>query len=137
MTIFHFLLKTNLRITRKRHRFRYMFVMMRHWKKGLIFILVLLFAGVTEIYAQDGGNAEGGATTGQEPTGKAARRKAKKEWKKQRKTDMQDAKAKKEYNEKYNTKKTRKRMKKAEKQAKRNNEHKREFFLKRWFKKRK
>jgi len=113
-----------------------MFVMMRIWKKSLFFILVMIFTGATDVYAQDGGNAEGGSGTEQQPTGKAARRKAKKEWKKQRKQDMQDAKSKKEYNEKYNTKKTRKRMKKAEKKAKRNNEHKREFFLKRWFKKR-
>lgn len=103
-----------------------------------MFILMLAFTGITDVYAQDGGNAEGGAGT-QEPegTGKADRRKAKRDWKKKRREDMDAAKSKKEYNKKYNTKKTRKRMKKAEKKANRNNTHKREFFLKRWFKKRK
>lgn len=111
--------------------------MMRYWKKLLLLISVLLFASTMDVFAQDGGNTNSGQGTEQQPTGKAARRKAKKEWKKQRRADMDDAKAKKEYNKKYNTKKTRKRMKRAEKKAKRNNEHKREFFLKRWFKKRK
>lgn len=110
-----------------------------HWKKIVLFILVMVFAGMGDVYSQtgDAGNSNGGQGTEQQPTGKAARRKAKKEWKKERKTKMDSEKSKKEYNEKYNTKKTRKRMKKAQKEANRNNNHKREPLLKRWFKKRK
>lgn len=116
-----------------------MFVMMMHWKKIVLFILVALFTGWGEVCAQtaDGGNSNGGQGTEQQPTGKAARRKAKKEWKKERRTKMDSEKSKKEYNEKYNTKKTRKRMKKAQKEANRNNNHKREPFITRWIKKRK
>lgn len=113
--------------------------MMMYWKKFVLFLLVLLFTGVTDVYSQDGGNSNSGAGTEQKPegTGRAARRKAKKEWKKERKTKMDSEKSKKEYNEKYNTKKTRKRMKKAAKEANRNNSHKRDPWPKRWFKKRK
>lgn len=108
---------------------------MRYWKRFILIILVALFTGGADCYAQDGNSDNGGQGTEQNPTGKAARRKAKQEWKKKRKQQMDDAKAKKEYNKKYNSKKTRKRMKKAEKKAKRNNEHKREFFITRWIKK--
>ena len=103
----------------------------------MLCLLVVLITGITDVYSQDGGTSNGGSGTEQEPTGRAARRKAKREWKKQRRTDMDSEKSKKEYNKKYNTKKTRKRMKRAEKEANRNNSHKREFFLKRWFKKKK
>lgn len=110
--------------------------MMSYWKKIVCFVLVILFAGIGDVYSQDGNNSNGGSGTEQQPTGKAARRKAKKEWKKERRNKIDSEKEKKEYNEKYNTKKTRKRMKKAKKEAKRNNEHKREFFITRWIKNR-
>jgi hypothetical protein len=86
-------------------------------------------------FAQDNGG--GGKDNGEQkaPTSRAERKKAKTEWKKQRKKEMSDAKAKKEYHKKYNTKKTRKRMKKTAKKAKMVNENKREFFVKRWLKK--
>lgn len=111
-----------------------MFVMMRNWKRFVFFVLILLFTGGMDVYAQDG-NSDNGGQGNEAPSGKAARRKAKKDWKKKRKQAMDDAKAKKEYSKKYNSKKTRKRMKRAEKKARRNNEHRREFFLTRWIKK--
>jgi hypothetical protein len=113
--------------------------MMLHWRKIVMFILVILFTGAGEVYAQttDAGNTNGGAGTEAQPTGRAGRRKAKREWKKERKKKMEDDKARKDYIKDHNTKKTQKRMKKSQKKANRNNSHKREFFLKRWFKKRK
>lgn len=108
---------------------------MMKYAKRIVFVMLLLFVtGLTPALSQEGNNAEGGGKEKTE-TGKAARRKAKKEWKEQRRNDMSDAKARKDYTKK-NTKKTRKRMKKNEKKAKRNNEHKRRFFLTRWFEKR-
>ena len=110
--------------------------MMRFCKRLFIVLFAVLFTGATDIYAQDGNNGNSGQGTEQQPVGKAARRKAKREWKEKRRKQMDDAKAKKEYNKKHNSKKVRKRMKRNEKKAKRNNEHKREFFLTRWIKKR-
>jgi hypothetical protein len=80
-----------------------------------------------------GTNNSGGAET-KGVDARIERQKAKRDWKKNRKQEMSDAKAKKEYNKK-NTKKTRKRMKKNEKKAKKNNEHRRDFFLVRWWRK--
>ncbi len=109
---------------------------MNRIQKSLCIFLVLFLTALTPSFSQDGNNAEGGGDGPEKTeTGKAARRKAKKEWKKQRKQEMSDAKAKKQYNKKHNSKKTRKRMKKNEKKAKRHNEHKKEFFITRWFKK--
>jgi hypothetical protein len=102
-------------------------------KKILALFFIAVFSLSSQLYAQDAGNGDGGQKEKTE-TGRVARKKAKKEWKEKRRKDMSDAKAKKQYNKKYNSKKVRKRMKKNEKKAKRNNEHKREFFLKRWFK---
>jgi hypothetical protein len=76
-----------------------------------------------------GGNSEAAKT----PDSKLERKKAKREWKKNRKQQMSDEQSKKEYNKKYNTKKTRKRMKKAQKKAQNNNEHKKQFFIVRWW----
>jgi hypothetical protein len=103
-------------------------------KKFITLIVLALLWLVNPALSQDGGSGDGGQKEKTE-TGRAARRKAKKEWKEKRRKDMSDAQAKKNYNKKYNSKKVRKRMKKNEKKAKRNNEHKREFFVKRWFKK--
>ena len=67
-----------------------MFVMMKYWKRLLIFTLILLFSGGVEAYAQtgDGGNSNGGSGTEAQPTGKAARRKAKKDWWEKRKKEQ-------------------------------------------------
>lgn len=113
-----------------------MFVMMLQCKRILFFVLILLFTGIGEAVSQtqDGGNENGGSGT-EAPSSKAARRKAKQEWKDKRRKDFADQKARKEYR-KQNTKKTQERMKKSERIAKRNNEHRKEFFLIRWIKKR-
>lgn len=93
---------------------------------SVAFLLLPLFA-----MAQ----TEGGGGEAKTPDSKIERQKAKRDWKKNRKQEMDDAKARKEYNKKYNTKKTRKRMKKNEKKAQKNNEHRRDFFLVRWWRK--
>ena len=108
---------------------------MRYWKRLLFFVLITVFAGTADLYAQDAGTGDGGQKNEAPPAGRAARRKAKREWKEKRKKDFADAKDKREYNKKYNSKKVQRRMKRNAKKAKRNNEHKREFFIVRWFKK--
>lgn len=107
----------------KRFNIRRIFVL------SVAFLLLPLF-----VMAQtDGGGGNSGAgTEAKTPDSRLERKKAKRDWKKNRKQEISDAKARKEYNKK-NTKKTRKRMKKNEKKAKKNNEHKRDFFLVRWW----
>ncbi len=82
---------------------------------------------------EGGGGTSGNGTEAKAPDSRLERKKAKRDWKKKRKQEMGAAASRKEYNKKYNTKKTRKRMKKNEKKAKKNNEHKRDFFLVRWW----
>ncbi|MBK9283068.1 MAG: hypothetical protein IPM51_01975 [Sphingobacteriaceae bacterium] len=60
-----------------------------------------------------------------------------KEAKEKRRKEKAEQKAIKKHHKRIQTKKVRKRMKKSKKTAIRNNENKREFFLKRWFKKKK
>lgn len=67
------------------------------------------------------------------PTSKAQRRIAKRQWKEQRLKDMEEKKKIKEHHKRIQTKETRKKMKRDARKAQRVNEHKREFFLKRWF----
>ena len=97
--------------------------------------VALALAGITHAQTEGGGSGGGGNGTEQKaPSSKAKRKKDKAEWKKNRKKQMNDEKMRKEYNKKYNTKKTRRHMKQAQKKAQKNNEHKRDFFLVRWWK---
>jgi hypothetical protein len=65
------------------------------------------------------------------------RRELRKEAKEKRRKERAERKAIKKYHKRLQTKKVRKRMKASKKTAIRNNEHKRDFFIKRWFKKKK
>ncbi|MBL7891078.1 MAG: hypothetical protein JNL63_00500 [Bacteroidia bacterium] len=71
----------------------------------------------------------------QPKTTRAQRKEAKKMWKEKRRNERAEKKKIKEHHKRIQTKEVRKRMKKDRKTAIRNNEHKREFFLKRWFSK--
>src|SRR4051812_41364153 len=83
------------------------------------------------------GNAQqnSGAGTSTIMSEKAQREKAKKDAKEKRKQEKIHDKEVKEYQKSTQTKKVRKRMKKDKRRANLNNEHKREFFLIRWFSK--
>ena len=76
-------------------------------------------------------------TKGAEQNKKAIRKAEKKEAKERRRIEKEERKAIKAYHKRLQTKTVRKRMKKSRKKAIMNNEHRRESFLKRWFKKRK
>jgi hypothetical protein len=101
--------------------------------KKIIFIL-LLFTFSLPYYGQDKG-------TGPKEKSIASQRKLKKlerrEAREKRKKERAERKAVKAYHKRLQTKTVRKRMKHSKKRATLNNENKREFFLKRWFKKKK
>jgi hypothetical protein len=87
------------------------------------------------------GRAQGSESSGTEsqvskaPAGsRAQRREARKQWKMERKKKHSSEKAIKNYKKRTQTKETRKRMKETRRKAELTNEHKREFFLRRWFK---
>ena len=98
---------------------------------SVAFLLLPLFVAAQT----DGGGGNSGGAESKGVDARIERQKAKREWKKNRRQEMDDAKAKKEYNKRYNTKETRKRMKKNAKKAQKNNEHRRDFFLVRWWRK--
>ncbi len=100
---------------------------------ALLSVAFLLLPLFMMAQSETGGTSGGSNTEAKTPNSRLDRKKAKRDWKKNRKTEMTAAADKKEYNKRYNTKKTRKRMKKAEKKAQKNNDHKREFFLVRWW----
>jgi hypothetical protein len=64
-------------------------------------------------------------------------RQLRKERKEKRKLERAERKAIKDYHKRLQTKKVRKRMKESRQHANRNNDNRREFFLKRWFRKKK
>ena len=68
-------------------------------------------------------------------TKREQRQKDRKEWKEHRKADIEEHKSVKEYHKRIQTKETRKRMHEAKRKSTLVNEHKREFFLRRWFRK--
>jgi hypothetical protein len=68
-------------------------------------------------------------------TSKAQRKAARKKWKEQRKQERMERKMVKKKQKQLQTKKTYRRMKRDKRKALRNNQHKQEFFLKRWFSK--
>ena len=69
------------------------------------------------------------------PSTKVQRRMAKKKWKDDRRIKRDAERNIKEHDKKFQTKAVRKKMRKDKAKSKRINEHKREFFLKRWLKK--
>jgi Ni/Co efflux regulator RcnB len=103
-------------------------------KKILPLILLFQFCLVSQ--AQD--NSAG---TGPAPKSFASERKLRKEERREarekRRQEKAERKAVKAYHKRLQTKKVLKRMKQSKNKARLNNEHKREFFLKRWFKKKK
>jgi hypothetical protein len=110
--------------------------MMKKFNIRRLFALSVAFALLPLfVMAQTEGGGTSGTGESKGVDARMERQKAKRDWKKNRKQEMSDAKAKKEYNKRYNTKKTRKRMKKNEKKANKNNEHRRDFFLVRWWRK--
>ena len=101
-----------------------------------IILLFFLFHLSFAFYAQD--KSDG---TGPPSKSMASKRKLRKEERKEarekRKKEKAERKAVKAYHKRLQTKTVRKRMKKSKNKARLNNENKREFFVKRWFKKRK
>ena len=101
-------------------------------------VLLLIFAMPFIAVAQDGGGDKPASakSADKKPLSRRAQRSEdRKKWKEYRKKRKIERKAVKEHHKRIQTKETRKRMKKDRKKAQANNEHKREFFLKRWFKK--
>ena len=95
----------------------------------LIFFLFLFVS--TAAFSQEGG---GESKKNEVENRKAKRKKDKAEWNARREKEHGSNKAVKNHEKRLQTKATRKRMKKNRKKAARNNQHKREFFLIRWFK---
>lgn len=90
-------------------------------------ILILPIA----LFAQDNsGNSEQQKT----PTSRAQRKLAKQKWKEERAKKRDDRKMVKQHHKRLQTKTVQKRMKKNKKKSERVNDNRREFFLKRWFK---
>ena len=69
------------------------------------------------------------------PSSKVQKQIAKKKWKNERRIQHDAEQNIKEHDKRIQTKAVRKKMRKDKAKSKRINEHKREFFLKRWFKK--
>jgi hypothetical protein len=98
------------------------------------YILTLFFLSLflQPAYGQDKGTGPKEKSFKQElKTNKQLRREAREK----RKLERAERKAVKKHHNRIQTKKVRKRMKESRKSATRHNENKREFFLKRWFKK--
>lgn len=103
--------------------------------KKIIYSYVIVFLLAGNIFAQEksGTGPKEKSFTSERKLRKVLRKEAKEKRRKER----AERKAIKKYHKRLQTKKVRKRMKKSKKRATLNNENKREFFLKRWFKKKK
>ena len=108
-------------------------------KLGKIFFSCLLFLLPFLVYSQDApvNDAAGEQNKSAPMTKRQQRQKDRKEWKEHRKADIEEQKNIKEHHKRIQTKETRKRMRESKRKSTLINEHKREFFLKRWFKKKK
>jgi hypothetical protein len=94
-------------------------------------LFVLFLAAPVHIIAQ-----EAPPKASAKPEGSRAKRKAeRKKWKEQRKRDHAEAKAIKKHHKRIQTKETRATMRKNKRKANRVNQNKKEFFIKRWFSK--
>ncbi len=100
-------------------------------------LLLLLFMICTSFLFSQDGDGTGDKKPKDPDSRKEMRKKDKKKWKAQRKLEKDQKKAVKRHHKRIQTKKTRKRMKKNKRKAQRNHEHKGEFFLKKWFTKKK
>jgi hypothetical protein len=100
-------------------------------------LLFMLFA--TALHAQDANSDDVKNRQSQDPNMRDPQTKAQKKLAKEQKAKAKAArkaeKAALKEHMKHQTPEVRKRMKQDAKEAKRNNEHKKEFFLKRWFRK--
>lgn len=85
----------------------------------------------------EGGKAQENADNGTKPppTTRAQRKAEKKKWKETRKRKRRAEKAIKAHHKRIQSDDTRKRMKKNYKKAQRVNDNRKEFFIKRWFRK--
>jgi hypothetical protein len=102
----------------------------------VVFVLVLFITpGIMK--AQGGGNSSSSQVSTAPPGKRASHRAAKKQWKEDRKKKHNKDKSLRSYQKRTQTKETRRRMRDSRHKAELNNEHKREFFMKRWFKHRK
>ena len=102
-------------------------VHMQHIYKLIIVLLLAFLPSYT--FSQTAEKKEG-----QPKSSNAQKREARKKWVLQRKIERDEKKKIKQHDKHLQTKKTLRRMKKDKKKAQRNNEGKREFFIKRWFK---
>lgn len=101
---------------------------MKPFIKRVIFLLIFL-APLT-IHAQEQAKKEDNKAPA---SSRVQRRAARLKWKKERRAEMDDKKAVKEYHKRLQTKQTLKRMKREKKKSDRLRANKREFFLVRWF----
>jgi hypothetical protein len=103
-----------------------------NFKKIIFFLLFVLFA--LPFYSQDKGT---GPKEKSFKTQRKIRKEERFEAKERRRKERAEKKAIKAYHKRLQTKKVRKRMKQSKNKATLHNENKREFFIKRWFKKKK
>lgn len=96
-----------------------------------LFFLLLFFTGMVAGYAQETQSSD--PNQQKEPQTRTGRREAKRQWREERKKNFELEKARRKIR-KSNDKRSRKQMRQTARKAKRVNDHKREFFLKRWFK---
>ncbi len=102
------------------------------FKKIIYLLLLLSFA--TPYYGQDKGT---GPKEKSFKTKRKIRKEERREAKERRRKERAEKKAIKAYHKRLQTKTVRKRMKRSKNKATLRNENKREFFIKRWFKKKK
>lgn len=105
------------------------------FSKYFILIFVILTFSITA--QQPPGNSTPASKDPGEKTRREIRKQERKEWKERRKLEREEQKAIKAYHKRIQTKTVLKRMKRSKRTAIMNNENKREFFLKRWFTKKK
>jgi hypothetical protein len=103
-------------------------------KAKRILFMFLSFCVLGSAYAQDKGTGPPEKSIKSE---RALRKLERKEAKERRKKEKAERKAVKAHHKRLQTKEVRKRMKRSKKRATLNNDNKREFFVKRWFKKKK
>jgi hypothetical protein len=101
------------------------------WGKKILILCTCLCFFITP--AQNNGGSKEKSLKSE----RKVRRELRAEAKEKRRKERAEKKAIKEYHKRLQTKKVRKRMKTSRKTAIRNHDNKREFFVKRWFKKRK
>jgi hypothetical protein len=104
-------------------------------KLVILFAMIGFLAVPSSLKAQSSGAGSTESEVASASSGSRAQRKAaRKQWKADRKKKHDSDKALKNYQKHIQTKETRKRMKETRRKAEMVNGHKREFFLKRWFK---